>query len=58
MYYKCHKINFKCLGSHIDSPDWIKKAKRDNKSKNVDDRWFQYATTIALSFDKMKKTCK
>ena len=24
LLYKCHKINFKRGGSHIDSPDWIK----------------------------------
>ena len=25
LYYKCHKINFKRSGSHMDSPDQIKK---------------------------------
>ena len=25
LYYKYHKIHFKGDGSHIDSPDWIKK---------------------------------
>ena len=24
LYNNCHKINFKCGGSYIDSPDWIK----------------------------------
>ena len=24
MCYKCHKINLNCVGSNIDSPDWIK----------------------------------
>ena len=23
LYYKFHKINFNCVGSYIDSPDWI-----------------------------------
>ena len=27
LYYKCHKINFKCGESYIDFPDWIKKQK-------------------------------
>ena len=27
LYYKHHKVNFKCGGSYIDSPDWIKKKK-------------------------------
>ena len=26
LYYKCHKINFKCSASYIDSPDWTKKT--------------------------------
>ena len=32
LYYKCHKINANHSGSYIDSPDWIKKQKRKNKS--------------------------
>ena len=28
LYYKCHKINFKCGGSYIDSPDWTKSKKQ------------------------------
>ena len=33
MYYKCHKVNFRRGGSCIDSPDWIKKKKSNNKRK-------------------------
>ena len=32
LYYKCHKINFKRGGSYVDSPDWIKNKKSNNKS--------------------------
>ena len=32
MHYKCHRVNFRCGGSYIDSPDWIKK-KSNKKSK-------------------------
>ena len=32
LYYKCHKINFKCGMSYIDSPDWIKNKKSSKKS--------------------------
>ena len=32
LYYKCHKINLNCCGSYIDSPDWIKNKKSNNKS--------------------------
>ena len=31
-YYKCHKINPNRGGSYIDSPDWIKNKKSNNKS--------------------------
>ena len=27
LYYNCHKINLKCGGSYIHSPDWIKNKK-------------------------------
>ena len=33
MYYKCDKVSFIHGGSYIDSPDWIKKKKSNNKSK-------------------------
>ena len=32
LHYKCHKINFNRSGSYIDSPDWKKKQKSNNKS--------------------------
>ena len=28
IYYKCHNVNFKLVGSYIDSPDWITKKKQ------------------------------
>ena len=31
LYYKCHKINFKHGGLYIDSREWIKKKKSNNK---------------------------
>ena len=31
--WKDHKVNFRCGSSYIDSPDWIKNKKRNNKSK-------------------------
>ena len=33
LYYKLHKISLKRGGSYIDSPNWIKNKKRNNKSK-------------------------
>ena len=55
LYYKFHKTNFKCSGSYIDSPDWIKKKKITINSKNYDEKCFQYATIIALNFEEIKK---
>ena len=55
LYCKCHKISFKRDRSYIDSPDWIKKIKATIKPINKDDRCFQYAATVALNFDEIKK---
>ena len=33
LYNKCHNINQNCDGSYIDSPDWIKNKKSNNKSQ-------------------------
>ena len=35
--YKCHTKNFKCGGSYLQSPDWIKKAVIN--PKNGDDKY-------------------
>ena len=32
LHYKCHKRNLNRGGSYIDSPDWIKNKKTNNKS--------------------------
>ena len=48
MYCKCHKVCFKCSGSYIDSPDWIKKKNGTINSKDEDDKCFQFMVTVAL----------
>ena len=50
LYYKCHKVNFKRGGSYIHSPDWMKEIKATINPKNIDDKCFQYAPTVALNF--------
>ena len=50
MYYKCHKVSFIPDGSYIDSPDQIKKKKETINPKNTDNKCFQYAATVALSY--------
>ena len=55
MYYKYHKINLNCGGSHIDSPDWIK-----NKTTTIypinkkDNKCFQYVIAVALNYEEIK----
>ena len=34
MYYKCHKVHFRCSGSYIDSPEWMKKKEATMNPKN------------------------
>ena len=55
LYYKCHKINFKCGGSYVDSPDLIKKEKATIQPKNENDKCFQYATTVTLNHQEIKR---
>ena len=56
MYYKCHKVSFIRGGSYIDSPDWTKKKKKKAtiNPKNTDDKYFQYATTVVLSYEEIE----
>ena len=54
MYYKSHTVNFKRGGSYIDSPDWIKRKKATINPKNTDDKYFQYAVTVALNYEEIK----
>ena len=58
-YYKCHKINLNCGGSYIYSPDWIKsKEATINPINKKDKKCFQYAVTIALNHEEIKKIHK
>ena len=54
LYYKCHKTNPN--PNRIGSPDRIKKQKSNNKSFNKkDNKCFQYAVTVALNYEEIKK---
>ena len=57
MYYKCHKINPNCGGSHIDSLDWIKKKKKAtmNSISKKDNKCFQDIIKVTLNREKIKK---
>ena len=54
MYYKCHKVNFRRCGSCIDSPGCIKREKKTIFPKNINDKCFQYAETVALDYEEIK----
>ena len=54
LYYKCHKINPSCGGSYIDSPYWLKKA-AINPINRKDNKCFQYAVSVTLNHEKLKK---
>ena len=55
LYYDFNKISLKRGGSYIESPKWIKNNKSTINPKNNDDICFQYAVTVALNHDKIKK---
>ena len=55
-YYKCHKINFSCSGSYIDSPYWIKRKNGTiNPTNKQHNKCFQYALPVALNYEETKK---
>ena len=49
--YKCHKINRNRGWLYIDSSDWIKKQKATLNHDNDDDKFIQFAATVALSYE-------
>ena len=58
LYYKCHKINFNYSRSNIDTPDWIKNKQTNKTTSSIlidDDKFFQYAATVALNHKKIGK---
>ena len=54
--YKCHKINPKCSELYINSPDRIKNKKATiNPMNKKDNKCLQYAVTVALNYEEIKK---
>ena len=59
LYYRCHKVNFKRGGSYIDSHNWIQDKKETiNPINEKDNKCFQYAVTVTLSHEEIKKIRK
>ena len=55
LYYDLNKISLNRGGSYIESAKWIKDKKSTINPKNNDYKCFQYAVTVALNRDKIKK---
>ena len=55
LYYYFNKISISRGGSYKDSPKWLENKKSTINPKNNDCKCFQYAVTLALNLDKIKK---
>ena len=59
LYYQLQKTSLKKNGSsYIDSPNWLKNKKATINPKNSDNNCFQYALTVALNYQSIKKDPK
>ena len=56
--YHLQKTSLKRARSYIDSPKWLENKKATINTKNNDDNCFQYALTLALNYQDIKKTLK
>ena len=55
LYYDFNEISLDRGGSYINSPKWLKDKKSRINPINNDDKCFQYAVTLALNLDKIRK---
>ena len=55
LYYDLNKISLNIGGSYIDSPEWLKNKKATINPKNNDSKCFQYAITVTLNYQSIKK---
>ena len=53
LYYNLNKVSLSRGGSYVDSPKWGGK-KATICPKNNDDKFFQYALTVALNYEQIK----
>ena len=54
-YYDFNRVSISKGGSYIESPKWLKDKKCTVNQKNTDRKCFQYATILALNFNKIDK---
>ena len=55
LYYDLNRITISKGGSYRESPKWFKDKKCTINQKNIDNKCFQYATTLALNFNNIDK---
>ena len=55
LYYNLNKVSLSRGGSYIDSPKCLKNKKSTVNPKTNGDKYFQYALTVALNYEKIKK---
>ena len=55
LYYNLNKVSLSRGGLCIDSPKWLKNKKATINPKNNGGECFQYASTVALNYEKIKK---
>ena len=55
LFYDFNRVSISKGGSYIESPKWLKDKKCIVNQKNNDNKCFQYATTLALNFNKIDK---
>ena len=55
LFYDFNRVSISKGGSYIESPKWLKDKKCTVNQKNNDNKCFQYATTLALNFNKIDK---
>ena len=58
LYYNLNKVSLSRGGSYIDSLKWLKNKEAIINPKNKDGTCFQYALTVALNYEQIKKTLK
>ena len=55
LYYDLNRITISKGGSYIESPKWLKDKKCAINQKNNDNKYFQYAATLALNINSINK---
>ena len=54
LYYDLNKVSLSRGRSYIDSPEWLKNKKATINPKNNDNKFFQYALTVAKNHEQIK----